>query len=145
MKKLTLSLILLIISTQSIAEGMYSWEWIKKEPFRSTYLNHVEGHELPEWAIKLSGPSVKSHVINADNTAYNVIKICKPYDCDDKNLTVFYDPAGATYILFNGERTFFIGEPEQPVLDLMVNQHASLHKYSDIRNRLNKADEKCSR
>ena len=136
MKKIVLSLILLVTSIQSLAGGMYSWEWIKEEPFRSTYLGFVEGRELPEWVITLDGPSTKSRVINAGDTAYNVIGTCKPHDCGDKNLTVFYDPAGIIYMLFNGEKTFFIGNPEQSIIDLMVNEHASRHKYSDVRNRL---------
>lgn len=137
MKKIILSLILFITGTQSVAQGMYSWEWIKREPFRSTYLRLIEGHELPMWAIELDGPSIRSRVINTGDTTYNFIQVCKPHDCADKNLTIFYDPAGHTYVLFNGRRTFFIGNPEKCILDLMINEHAHEYRYIDIKERLN--------
>ncbi len=133
MKVLPIAL-LLFFFTNAYSKEKYAWQWIKDEYFNYTYLSLVSDYDLPTWAMEFEGPSGLSYSINVNSNIYTVVHSCKPHDCANKNLTVIFNKKDF-FVLFNGDNTIILGEPNLETEEHIINIHKKNYKYSDVKNR----------
>jgi hypothetical protein len=123
-------------SSHCFSEEKYAWEWIKNDSFKLHYEALVSEYRLPDWALKLSGPSSRSYVKEVEGIQYTVVQTCKPHDCSNQNITLFYNSKGNSFALFNGHRASFIGNPTETLQEAILNSHVERYNNSDAKKNL---------
>ncbi|MGF1879328.1 inhibitor of vertebrate lysozyme family protein [Photobacterium frigidiphilum] len=98
----------------SWAKPLYPWEWLEQDAFYHSYQLLLKGHRYSDWVYSLSGPASKNRVISIENKEWQVILSCKPHDCKNKNVSIFYNTkTNEMYALIcDGDKTF-VGHPSE--------------------------------
>ena len=126
----------MVFGFAAIGQERYASEWIQDNDFIAAYDILIDDSKLPEWAVKMLGPSSPSTMKKVRSVEYIVIQMCKAHDCGTKNLTVFYNPLGESYGLFNGDTAIYLGCPDDHTKISLLESHLETYRYSGVKEKL---------
>ena len=71
-------------------QAEYPWDLMKKQEFKSAYMNALGPKFGEKWISKLSGPSEAAVNVTIDGEKYILASSCKQHACDTDNLVIAF-------------------------------------------------------
>jgi hypothetical protein len=129
LRKVLIALGLMLIGgaviASAAAEGPYLFDVLKHRPsYRKAWDALLAGSRpIPAWITRFSrnydGVTAPSEKVMVDGVTYEAFNLCKPHDCYDNQLEVFFTPgAGKAYgalVSPHGSTPRFLGAPSTAV------------------------------
>ncbi|MBV9566827.1 MAG: hypothetical protein JO172_01695 [Hyphomicrobiales bacterium] len=122
------SLVLLILISgfgngpASARAGAYLLDVVRTEPYRGAWTRMLaKEHDVPGWiadfAVTGNGVNTPSKMVPVGYRAFTFATLCKPHDCADNMLYVFFAPDGAqafAKLVEAGKTPRIFGKPDAP-------------------------------
>ena len=104
----------------SARAGAYLLDVIRTEPYRAAWTRMLaKEHDVPNWiadfAVTGDGVTTPSHMVPVGRQPFTFATLCKPHDCAEHMLYVFFAPDGAeafAKLVEVGKAPRVLGQPD---------------------------------
>jgi len=111
----------------SARAGAYLLDVIRTEPYRDAWTRMLaKEHDVPSWiadfAVTGNGVNTPSKMVPVGYRAFTFGTLCKPHDCADNMLYVFFAPDGAeafAKLVEAGKTPRLLGQPDAATASAM--------------------------
>jgi hypothetical protein len=128
--------IVVIVDRGKHSKGFKPWQWIKDKQFYSVYSETVLNKVSEVWLKTLSGPASESELVELDGAKWNWIASCKPHDCAEVNISIFYNETqNKIYAVLHSDGFTYFGDPKELVKSRLLDLHKSRYKFINKYNK----------